>query len=58
MEDLSTTCEWRGWRSVNASLGHWRASGTRNSDIILQLGRRLLREYAARLGNDGKDSKS
>lgn len=49
-------CEWRGWHSACASLREWRGAGEKRSDMVLQLGSRLLKDYSYRLGAEGKEN--
>ena len=54
MEPLVRASEWKGWRSASASLREWRGTGEKRSDLVLQLGARLLKDHASRLGSEGK----
>ena len=52
MEEVSRAGEWRHWRRASASLREWRASGENKTDLVLKLGRRLLREHSSSLANE------
>lgn len=47
-------CEWKDWRSASASLREWRGAGEKRSDLVLQLGSRLLRDHSSSLGAEGR----
>lgn len=47
-------CEWKDWRSASASLREWRGAGEKRSDVVLQLGSRLLKNHSSCLGPEGR----
>ena len=53
MEEVRV-CEWKGWRSASASLRQWRGAGEKRSDLVLQLGARMLRDHSSALGPECK----
>lgn len=46
--------EWKGWRSASASLREWHGAGEKRSDVVLQLGSRLLKDHSSCLGAEGR----
>lgn len=54
MEPVRRECEWKDWRSASASLREWRGAGEKRSDVVLQLGSRLLKDHSSCLGSEGR----
>ena len=53
MEAVARASEWKGWRNACASLREWRGTGEKRSDLVLQLGAKLLKDHSSRLGAEG-----
>ena len=54
MEAVVRASEWKGWRNASASLRECRGTSEKRSDLVLQLGARLLRDHSSRLGAEGR----
>lgn len=45
---------WNGWKDARDTLRRWREENSRKSDLVLELGRPLLKSYVSALGNEGE----
>ena len=44
---------WKDWRTARDQLKEWREESYRRSEEVVELGRRLLKEYSSALGDEG-----
>lgn len=52
MEEVGVV--WNGWKDARDTLRRWREENSRKSDLVLELGRPLLKSYVSALGNEGE----
>ena len=44
---------WKDWRTARDQLKEWREESYRRSEEVVELGRRLLKDYPSALGDEG-----
>ena len=50
---VSTGLVWKDWRTARDQLKEWREESYRRSKEVVELGRRLLKDYSSALGDEG-----